>query len=83
MVAQLWLKRLFNCMISLECIPSTVLIPVHKGKGRNPFNPNSYRGISLTSIIAKVLENILLRRMLPVLQENGFPHISQTAYIPG
>ena len=44
---------------------------------------NSYRGISLMSVIAKILEKILLCRMLPVLQEGGFPHISQTAYISG
>ena len=72
-------------MITLEHIPPQIshgiIIPVHKGKGHDPFNPSSYRGISLTSIIAKVLEKIILCKMLPILQDNGFPNASQTSYI--
>ena len=80
-----WLKRLFNAMVTLEYIPPSLchglIIPVYKGKGRDPFNPNSYRGITLTSVIAKIFETILLHRMLPILHESNFPHISQTAGI--
>ncbi len=35
---------------------------LYKGKG-NPLDPNSYRGISLTSIFAKIYERILLSRL--------------------
>jgi len=82
-----WLKRFLNAVISLEHLPPSlcyaVIVPIYKGKGHDPLNPNSYRGISLTSGIAKVLEKVILRRMLPVLHESGLPHISQTAYISG
>ena len=74
-------------MVTLEYIPPSLchglIIPVYKGKGRDPFNSNSYRGITLTSIIAKIFETILLRRMLPTLHESNFPHFSQTAYLSG
>ena len=61
--------------------PNYMCIPIYKGKGRDPTNPSSYRGITLSSIIAKCLERIILVRMLPILEEHGFPHPSQTAYI--
>ncbi len=35
---------------------------LYKGKG-NPLDPNSYRGISLTSIFAKIYERVLLSRL--------------------
>ena len=55
-------------------------IPGFKGKGRDPLNPNNYRGITLTSVIAKCLETAILSRLSPILQEKGFPHCAQTAY---
>lgn len=82
-----WLKRIFTVMTSLEQIPpclcNGIVIPIYKGKGRNPLDPNSYRGITLTSTIAKCFEKIILNRMTPILEEQGFPHPSQTAYIRG
>ena len=49
---RLWLKKIFN---ALEQIPTTLneglIIPVHKGKGKDPFKPESYRGITLSSVI--------------------------------
>ena len=48
-----WLKRIFNTIRTLEVIPPvlnhSIIVPVFKGKGRDPTNPGSYRGISLTS----------------------------------
>ena len=80
-----WLKRIFNAVLTLEEIPSSLnnglVIPIYKGKGRDPLNPNSYRGITVTSVIAKCLEKIVLGRLIPVLEEKGFPHPSQSAYI--
>ena len=81
----IWLKRIFNTIISLECIPPSfndaIIVPIYKGKGHDPTNCNSYRGISLTSVLAKCFEKLILDRVLPVLEEHGFPHQSQTAYI--
>ena len=51
-----------------------------KGKGRDPLNPNNYRGITLTSVISKCLEIALLNRLE---SDKGFPHYGQTAYQKG
>ena len=81
----LWLQRIFNAIILLEDIPSClkVTVPIFKGKGRDPLNPNNYRGITLTSVVAKCLEIALLERLNPILSERGFPHQAQTAYRRG
>ena len=84
---KLWMKKIFNSVISSEQIPSCMKVslikPIYKGKGKNPLLPNSYRGISLSSTMGKALEYILLDRMRPVLQQNGSPHLLQTAYQQG
>ena len=84
---RLWLKKIFNRIIALEQIPSTLneglIIPVHKGKGKDPFKPESYRGITLSSVISKLFEIILLRRLSPILEEVGVPDFAQTAYQKG
>ena len=83
-VLLIWLQRIFNGIILLEDIPPSlkvgVTIPVFKGKGCDPLNPNNYRGITLTSVIVKCLEIAILSRLSPILQEKGFPHCAQTAY---
>ena len=82
-----WLKRVFNAIVTLEVIPSvlnrSIVVPVYKGKGRDPTIPGSYRGISLTSVIGKCLEKVILSRLVPVLEDNGCLHPSQTAYFKG
>ena len=79
-----WLLRIFTATLRLESIPPSlklgVIIPVYKGKGHNPLDPKSYRGITLTSVISKCLEKTMLQRMDIPLTEAGFPHSSQTAY---
>ena len=84
---RLWLKKIFNRIIALEQIPTSLneglIIPVHKGKGKDPFQPGSYRGITLSSVISKLLEIILLRRLSPLLEEAGVPDFAQTAYQKG
>ena len=43
---KLWLKEIFNRIFTLEQIPVSLneglIIPVHKGKGKDPFQPDSY-----------------------------------------
>ena len=81
----LWLKRIFD--ISNEVIPAClkegVVVPVYKGKGKDPLIPNSYRGITMSSVIAKTLEIVLLKRMSPIVDEIGFPDMNQTAFQKG
>ena len=63
-----WLKRVFDAIFQLEQIPTSfklgMIVPVHKGKGRDPLNCNNYRGITLTSVLSKCLEVIILERLL-------------------
>ena len=60
-VLKLWLKKIINCIVTLEEVPSYlmegVVIPVH---GKDPLKIKSYRGITLSSVLSKVLETILL-----------------------
>ena len=44
---------------------------------------NSYRGITVSSNLAKLLEIILLQRVCPLLEEKGLPFPQQTAYKQG
>ena len=53
---------------------------MYKGKGRDPLDPNSYRGVTLSSVVSKCLEKVILHHMEIQLKEAGFPHSSQTAY---
>ncbi len=84
---KLWIKKIFNRISSLEEIPASLneglIVPVHKGKGKDPFLPGSYRGITLSSVLSKVLEIALLQRLSPVLEDAGVPDFSQTAYQKG
>ena len=74
----IWLTGLLNLIIELELIPPSlkqgITIPVFKGGGKDPLNVNSYRGITLNSVISKIMELLILNRVNPVLMEAGFPH---------
>ena len=82
-----WLCKVFNIMVNFEAIPyqfkAGIIVPIYKGKGKDPLLPRSYRGITLTSIITKTFEHLLLDHMLPVLIDNSVPHLNQTAYQHG
>ena len=82
-----WLKRILNTIISLENIPASLklgmIVPVCKGKGWDPLICCNYRGITLTSVLSKCLEILILERLESLFCERGFPHPSQTAYQKG
>ena len=86
-VFRIWLCYIYNSICQLECIPQCfkdgVIIPVFKGKGKDPLQTKSYRGISLTSVLAKVFEIILSYRITPLLEAAGIPQVTQTAYREG
>ena len=48
-----------------------------------PLDTNSYRGVTLTSVLAKVLETLTLMRMQFHFSERKIPHLNQTAYRKG
>ena len=82
-----WLCYIFNCICQLEHIPQCfkdgILIPVFKAKGKDPLLTKNYRGITLTSVLAKVFEIILSQRITPMLEVAGIPQVTQTAYREG
>ena len=53
---------------------------MYKGSGRDPVKTDSYHGVTLSSVLAKMLEMLVLGRMGDLLWEAGIPHINQTAY---
>ena len=79
-----WIEQICNSIADLESVPDSlktgIIIPVYKGGGKDPLDTNNYRGITLTSVLAKVLESLLLTRLLTHLSERGIPHLNQTAY---
>ena len=81
---KLWLLQIMNAIAHLESIPDSlnlaVITPVYKGSGKDPLDRGSYRGISVTPIIAKLLELLILARLQTHLQELGFPHANQSGY---
>ncbi len=84
---KVWLKKVFNRILFLEEVPASMkdglVIPVYKGQGKDPLLLNSYRGITLSSVVAKLLEIVLLQRLSPVLEDLGVPDSLQTAYQKG
>ena len=83
---KLWLMKIFNCFLILEdvpqCMKDGLVIPVHKGQGKNLLQVNSYRGITLSPVLSKIFEIVLLQRLSP-LQDSGSPDILQTVYQRG
>ena len=54
-----WLTGVLNSIIDVEqvppCLKLGITIPIYKGGGKHPLDVNSYRGISVNSVVAKVL----------------------------
>ena len=79
-----WLTGLLNPIVVLEEIPEMmkcgVVIPVYKGAGKDPLNPSNYLGITITSVVCKVLESLLLSRLQLVYADANIPHLNQSAY---
>ena len=82
-----WILQICNATAELECVPDSlktgIITPVYKGGGKDPLNTNSYRGVTLTSVLAKVLESLILARLQCHLSGKGIPHLNQTAYCKG
>ena len=72
--------------MELEVVPDVLkqafIVPVYKGGGKDLLRVDSYRGVTLTSMVAKVLEFLFLKRLQlhVVFMEAGLPHVNQSAY---
>ena len=68
------ITQIYNAVLRLRYFPRDWkmghIIMIAK-PGKNPNDVTSYRPISLLPLPSKVLEKILLRRILPLLEENG------------
>ena len=77
----LW--HMYNSVVHHGYIPAalkhSIIIPLYKGKQKPKMNLNSYRGISLTPTINKVLEKLILTRLNPWLRARDFPPPLQQA----
>ena len=66
---------LFNLCWKNGLVPSlwkkSIIIPVPKKRGRGPCVTDNFRGISLTSVVYKVLCTILNRRLSLIAEEDG------------
>ena len=72
-----WLTEILNSIVDVEQIPSCLkTIPGLQG-GKDPLN---YSGITLNSVISKVLESLILNRLEPLFMEAGLPHPNHSAY---
>ena len=83
----IWLRNILNAVVELEDIPEVpkrgVIVPVYKAGGTDPLCIDSYRDITLTSMVAKVLEFLLLDRLESIFVDTGLPQINQSAYRRG
>ena len=55
----IWLRNILNAVVDLEVIPEVlkrgIIVPVYKAVWKDPLCVDSNRGITLTSVVAKVL----------------------------
>ena len=61
-------------------LKSGLIVPVYKRGGKDPAKVDSYRGVTLASVVAKLLEKLVLARMQFLLREANIPHMNQSAY---
>ena len=57
-----------------------MVVPVYKGGGKDPLLVGNYRGVTLSSVVTKVLEFLVLERLHMVFLEASIPHPNQSAY---
>ena len=76
-----WILQICNAITELEHVPDSlkigIITPLYKGGGKDPLDTHSYRGGTLTSVLAKVLESLILTRLQCHYSEK------QTAYRKG
>ena len=80
------LLHLFNILLKTMHVPyswkTAVIVPIRKpGKAAN--NPESYRPISLTSCLGKVMEKIINRRLAWLFERNGSRLTYQSGFRKG
>lgn len=78
---------LYNLILKQEYLPMPfrhgIIIPLYKGNNKDKTNPNSYRAVTLTSSLGKLLEKIILNRIHKLLLEinNVIPHSLRFGFV--
>ena len=69
------ITHIINCSINTSQFATKwkigKLLPLHKGKGLDPYNPSSYRPISLLPIMGKIVERILQPQIMNFMENTG------------
>ena len=62
-----WMCYIFNMMHTSEYVPFLyrhgIIVPLYKGNNKDKTSLNSYRAITLTSVMGKVYEKVVLSRI--------------------
>ena len=76
------MNKLFNCETLPASLSTSIIIPLVKSYKKPLKDPNNYRGISLTPIITKLMECIILNKCPQIKNHNssqfGFASCSST-----
>lgn len=79
------LLLVYNCIWTQRCFPKTlqnVIITPIKKPNKDPTDPNSYRPISLSCTLCKLLEKIICRRLSWTLETKNFLSPNQAGFRP-
>lgn len=81
-----YLCLLFNFSLRFSYLPQdwrcAKAIPLHKGHGLDKTRPDSYRLISITSIVARLLERIIFHRLFDFTTSSNFFSPFQAGFRP-
>ncbi|XP_041472747.1 uncharacterized protein LOC121422011 [Lytechinus variegatus] len=81
------LLALFNSFLLHAYCPKAfqegLILPLHKGKGKDPHDPRNYRGITLTSVLCKLLELCLKPHIERQLFTSNIPDELQFGFRKG
>ena len=79
------ITKLINLSLSIGNVPKlfkcALVHPIHKGPGKDPRDPNSYRPISILSALSKVFE-IVVRDLMEWLEHHEYLPDSQYGFRP-
>ena len=79
------LEKLFSFILDTGQYPSPwsdgVIVPLFKSG--SPDDPNNYRGITITSCLAKLFNSILNNRLVSFIEEQKFLHYEQIGFRQG
>ena len=83
-VLKIWLRPHSGKLKHLpQCMKNGIVVPVYKRQDKDPLLVTSYSGITLSSVLSKILELILLQHLSSLLDKQGFSNQLQTAYQKG